>query len=553
MQNKDDKANAGGLGVLEKAMGLLNIVSARRAPMTFTELLDASALPKATLHRTLNTLVREGLLRHDAYTRTFQLGFRLLELAHEVWSDFDLRLAAQDELMALRDAVGESVQLVILSGDQLVVVASEEAARNGQLAPRVGTCLPLASSAAGKSVAAHLAASRLSAMLGEVSVELRSELDLVRARGYAMAESAAESNSFSVAAPILDFTGQPIGAVAVTGDATRLGGGQAHGLSAPLMKATRGISHTAAGEAMSLHIQSPPADPAKVDVRCMSEARSLLGEGPIWSPRDNALYWVDILTPTIHCWHAADGRSTDTPLGTMTSVAIPKATGGLLLATSGGLMTLDSAARSMTLLAHPAAERPGNRYNDGKCDRRGRLWISSMDMGTAVNRGSLFRVEADGSWEKMDSGFTVPNGLGWSPDNTRMYFTDTFRRTIYEYDFDLTAGTISHRRPLIVFNEADGKPDGLTVDADGCLWVAAWDAWHIARFAPDGKLLQRIRLPVSRPTSCCFGGPSLETLFVTSASVRLSTQELASAPLSGALFALEVPGVRGLPEGTFAG
>jgi sugar lactone lactonase YvrE len=114
-------------------------------------------------------------------------------------------------------------------------------------------------------------------------------------------------------------------------------------------------------------------------------------------------------------------------------------------------MTLNSAARSMTLLAHPDAERPGNRYNDGKCDRRGRLWISSMDMGTAVNRGSLFRVEADGSWEKMDSGFTVPNGLGWSPDNTRMYFTDTFRRTIYEYDFDLTAGTISHRRPLIVF------------------------------------------------------------------------------------------------------
>ncbi|MEY3510808.1 MAG: hypothetical protein RI914_1407, partial [Pseudomonadota bacterium] len=204
MQNKDDKGNASGLGVLEKAMGLLNIVSAQRAPMTFTELLAASGLPKSTLHRTLNTLVREGLLRHDAFTRTFQLGFRLLELAHEVWSDFDLRLAAQDELMALRDAVGESVQLVMLSGDQLVVVASEEAARNGQLAPRVGARLPLANSAAGKAVAAHLAASRLSAMLGEVNVELRSELDLVRARGYAMAESTADINSFSVAAPILD-------------------------------------------------------------------------------------------------------------------------------------------------------------------------------------------------------------------------------------------------------------------------------------------------------------------------------------------------------------
>jgi len=176
-----------------------------------------------------------------------------------------------------------------------------------------------------------------------------------------------------------------------------------------------------------------------------------------------------------------------------------------------------------------------------------------MDMGTAANRGNLFRVEADGAWEKMDTGFTVPNGLGWSPDNTRMYFTDTFRRTIYVYDFDLLAGSISNRRALITFSEADGKPDGLTVDAEGCLWVAAWDAWHVARFSPDGRAMQRIALPVSRPTSCCFGGTSLETLYVTSASVRLGAQALAAAPLSGALFALEVPGVRGLPEATFAG
>ena len=304
---------------------------------------------------------------------------------------------------------------------------------------------------------------------------------------------------------------------------------------------------------MSLTIQSPPAAGADVEVRCVDPVRALLGEGPLWSPRDNALYWVDILTPAVHCHHAEDGSNTEIQLGAMASVAIPMASGGLLLATPGGLMRFDTAARRMTLLAHPEAERRGNRYNDGKCDRRGRLWISSMDMGTAANRGNLFRVEADGAWEKMDSGFTVPNGLGWSPDNTRMYFTDTFRRTIYEYDFDLLAGTISNRRPLITFSEADGKPDGLTVDAEGCLWVAAWDAWHVARFAPDGRALQRIRMPVARPTSCCFGGASLETLFVTSASVRLGAEALAAAPQSGSLFALEVPGVRGLPEATFAG
>jgi sugar lactone lactonase YvrE/DNA-binding IclR family transcriptional regulator len=557
MQTMDEKASPGGLGVLEKAMGLLNIVSTRRGPMTFTELLEASALPKATLHRTLNTLVREGLLRHDTYTRTFQLGFRLLELAHEVWSDFDLRLAAQDELLALRDAVGESVQLAVLSGQQVVIAASEEAehdaGRDGRLSSRVGVRLPVASTAAGKAIAAHLDTVRQTGLLGEIGPQLRSELDLVRARGYAIGEPAPDAQSSSVAVPILDYAGQPIGAVVVTTRAERSGGAQVHGLSVPLMKAARGISHSSAGGAMSLTIQSPPQEQPDVAVRCVTRTGALLGEGPMWSPRDNALYWVDILTPSVHSYSATDGSSTETPIGAMASVVIPKATGGLLLATPGGLMTFDAVDKRMTLLTHPEAERSGNRYNDGKCDRRGRLWISSMDMSTAVNRGNLFRVEADGSWKKMDSGFTVPNGLGWSPDSTRMYFTDSFRRTIYVYDFDLLTGTISNRRPLISFEEVDGKPDGLTVDADGCLWVAAWDAWHIARFSPDGRKMQRIRMPVSRPTSCCFGGTNLETLFVTSASVRLGAQALAEAPLSGSLFALEVPGVRGLPEATFAG
>lgn len=554
--DSDAKAGAG-LGVLEKAMGLLNIVSARRAPMTFTELLNASELPKATLHRTLNTLVREGLLRHDSYSRTFQLGFRLLELAHEVWSDFDLRLAAQDELVALRDALALPVQLAVLNGGQPVVVASEEAARDADpgapAPPRVGAVLDLLRSAAGKAIAAFLDPARLVALRGAPDPALDSELDLVRSRGYAIGELASGTRGLALAAAILDFAGRPIGAVAVSAGVLATDDPQLHGLSAPLMRSARSISHNTTGGAMSLAVQSPPAEQAGVDVRCVDRTSALLGEGPIWSPRDNALYWVDILTPSVHCHHATDGSNTETPLGAMASVAIPKATGGLLLATPGGLMTYDPANQQMALLAHPEAERRGNRYNDGKCDRRGRLWISSMDMGAAANRGNLFRVDADGSWEKMDSGFTVPNGLGWSPDNTRMYFTDTFRRTIYEYDFDLLAGTITNRRPLITFGESDGKPDGLTVDALGCLWVAAWDAWHIARFSPQGRVMQRLRMPVARPTSCCFGGASLETLFVTSASVRLGAQALAAAPLSGSLFALEVPGVRGLPEATFAG
>lgn len=558
-------ANAPGMGVLEKAMSVLNLVSAARAPMTFTQLQRASALPKATLHRMLGTLVNEGLLRHDSYNKTFQLGFRLLELAHEVWSDFDLRVAAQDELVRLRNAFDESVQLVVLSGQQMVVVAGEDAGREPQAASKVGLRLPMHASAAGKAIAAHLAPAQQSQLLAVSPLQrftahtivdeqaLRAELDLTRARGYALEVGEVDATRVSVAAPVFDYEGRPIGAVAVTANAAQLDARRAHGLSAELIGAARAITHSAAGQPMSLLERTEPPDAPTPEVRAIGEAHALLGEGPVWSPRDNALYWVDILAPAIHQLDAASGALRETRLGSMVSMVVPMASGGLLAATPAGLMAMAPDTGRMTLFAHPESTRPGNRYNDGKCDRRGRLWISSMDMGAMANRGNLFRVDPDGSWEKVDSGFTVPNGLGFSPDNTRMYFTDTFRKTIYEYDFDLAAGRISNRRPLVVFGTGEGKPDGLTVDAEGCLWVAVWDGWELARFAPDGRELMRVRLPVPRPTSCCFGGADLGTLYVTSASVRLGTQALASAPLSGSLFALEVPGVRGLPETTFAG
>ncbi len=543
---------AAGVGVLEKAMGLLNIVSGAPAPLTFTELLRTSGFPKATLHRILATLMREGLLRHDPYTRTYRLGFRLLELAHEVWSDFDLRLAAQDEMVRLRDALGETVQLVVPDGDSLVLIASEEAGRGSQPVSKVGMRLPLHASAAGKIIVAYLDAGRQAELLGPLD-HWRSELDLLRARGYAIDDRSQAEGLVGVAAPIFDIEGRPVGAVSVSARADRVSAAQAHSLSPTLIGAARRISHNAGGQFMSIEPRDVPLESVDLGVECVSESHSLLGEGPMWSPRDGALYWVDILTPAIHRFDTATGTDTETKLGSMVSLVIPKATGGLLVATPGGLMTYDGDSKRLQAFCHPEAERPGNRYNDGKCDRMGRLWVGTLDMGTAANRGNLFRVEADGAWKKMDSGFTVANGMGWSPDNRRMYFTDSMRRTVYAYDFDLRSGEIANRRPLITLDATDGTPDGLTVDEDGCIWVAIWDAWRVSRYSPDGQEMLRIKMPVPRPTSCCFGGENLDTLYVTSASVRLNADVLAAAPLSGSLFAVRVPGVRGLPETIFSG
>jgi sugar lactone lactonase YvrE/DNA-binding IclR family transcriptional regulator len=554
-----------GAGVLEKAMGLLNLVSASNVPMTFTALLRTSGLPKATLHRILATLMREGLLRHDGYTKTYRLGFRLLELAHEVWSDFDLRLAAQDEMARLRNELAETVQLAVLDGDSVVLIASEDAGRDGQPVSKVGLRLPLHASALGKVILSYFDTARQVELLGARSLKaftphtltvmdaLRSEMDLTRSRGYAIELAEMDNDSVSVAAPIFDIEGRPVGAVCVHAPISRVGIDQAHSLSSTLIGAARRISHNAGGQLMSITPREIPLEGTDLQVECVSESRSLLGEGPMWSPRDGALYWVDILTPSIHRYDSVQGLDSEIKLGSMVSVAIPKATGGLLVATTSGLMTFDDENKRLTLLCHPESERSGNRYNDGKCDRMGRLWIGTLDMGTAANRGNLFRVDSDGSWKKMDSGFTVANGLGWSPDNRTMYFTDSIRRVIYAYEFDLRSGEISNRKALITLDPSDGIPDGLTVDEDGCLWVAIWDAWRISRFSPDGRELMRIKMPVPRPTSCCFGGANLDTLYVTSASVRLNAEALAAAPLSGSLFAIRIPGVRGLPETTFAG
>jgi sugar lactone lactonase YvrE/DNA-binding IclR family transcriptional regulator len=546
-------------------MGLLNLVSSAPAPMTFTELLQVASLPKATLHRILATLMRENLLRYDAYTKTYRLGFRLLELAHEVWSDFDLRLAAKDEMVNLRNAVKENVHLAVPDGGSIVLAASEDANRDMGRSSRVGMRLPLHATAAGKVILAYLEPVRQRELLASLPLDaftaetlttlelLRGELDLVRARGYAIEMREFEAEGAALAAPIFDIEGRPIGAVSISARPERLTGAQAHHLSTLVIGAARTISHNAGGQFMSLQPVDVPQGADAFTAECLVDARALLGECPTWSPRDGALYWVDILTPAIHRYDTLTGADTEVKLGTMVSLAIPKATGGLLVATPGGLMTYSDETKMLAPLCHPEADRPGNRYNDGKCDRMGRLWVGSLDMGTAANRGNLFRVDPDGSWKKMDSGFTIANGLGWSPDNTKMYFTDTFRRTVYVYDFDLRAGTIANRRALITFAADDGVPDGLTVDEEGCLWIAVWDAWRIVRYAPDGREMQRIRMPVPRPTSCCFGGANLDTLYITSASVRLNEAALAAAPLSGALFSLRLQGVRGLPDTAFAG
>jgi sugar lactone lactonase YvrE len=279
--------------------------------------------------------------------------------------------------------------------------------------------------------------------------------------------------------------------------------------------------------------------------------RAALGESPLWSPREGALYWIDTRGPTIMRLHLASGERRTWGLPSTVGAIALRRVGGLLLATKHGVATLD-ADGTFALLHDPEPELPAHRLNDGKVDRAGRFWFGTMEDDARTPTGRLYRYDADGTSSAHDEGFTIPNGQAWSPDNRRMYCADSRRSTIYVYDFDLAGGTLANRRVFVRTPDGDGFPDGATVDAQGYLWSARINASAIVRYAPDGSEDRRVTLPMSRPTSVAFGGPDLCTLFVTTGYARLSAEQLAAQPLAGALLALRLD-VPGVPEPEFAG
>jgi sugar lactone lactonase YvrE len=281
-----------------------------------------------------------------------------------------------------------------------------------------------------------------------------------------------------------------------------------------------------------------------MDAECVVDCANELGEGALWCPLEQRLWWIDIQKPTLWRWQPG-GAVQHWPLPKPPGSFALRKDGGFLFAFRSGLATLDKPGAEVKWL--PGLEPGDERFNDGKCDRAGRFWAGTMDrkLGSAIGR--LYRVGTDFKVEPMDRGFTISNGIGWSPDDRTMYFTDTPSRRIYRYDFDAASGTIANRRVFVEVDPGHGGPDGMTVDSQGCVWSAQFDRWCVNRYDPDGKLERSVRLPVQRPTTCMFGGPNLDTLYVTSAAMGLAGQENA-----GGLFALD-PGVRGLPEPRFAG
>jgi sugar lactone lactonase YvrE len=227
-----------------------------------------------------------------------------------------------------------------------------------------------------------------------------------------------------------------------------------------------------------------------------------------------------------------------------------RARGGMLAATKSGIHFLDTGTGRLEPAARPETQLPDNRFNDGRCDRQGRFWAGTMSDARRDPVGTLYRLDADLACTPLRNAIIIPNSLAWSPDGRTMYFADTFRHTIWAWDYDPATGAATRER--VFADTGAGRPDGSCVDADGCLWNAEYGAARIVRYTPGGKVDRAVELPVDNPTCCCFGGPGLDELYITSARQRLSAADLARQPLAGSVLAVR-PGVRGLPESRFAG
>jgi sugar lactone lactonase YvrE len=265
-------------------------------------------------------------------------------------------------------------------------------------------------------------------------------------------------------------------------------------------------------------------------------------------PRDKALYWVDINGRKIFRLRGGETTVFDTPI--KVGSIWPREQGGFIAGTEEGLAFTDDLI-SFDFFANPDAALPDNRFNDGKTDRRGRFWAGTMDNRERAASGTLYRLDFDRDLAAIDSGYRVTNGPAFSPDGRTMYHSDTAIQITYAFDLD-GLGNATNRREFIRFGKGDGYPDGMTVDAHGCLWIAFWDGWCVRRFSPAGECLLELRVPVQRPTSVAFGRDDFKTLFITSARRDLQGTDLDSQPLAGGLFAADV-GVQGIAELPFRG
>ena len=284
----------------------------------------------------------------------------------------------------------------------------------------------------------------------------------------------------------------------------------------------------------------------------VQDVQAVLGESPVWDAARGCLHWLDLAASRYHRLDPATGVATARDLSAAPGSFALTQGGDLVTAFEDGFWRLDPDTGDRAAILDPEPDQPDNRFNDGKAGPDGAFWAGSLNRDYKNPTGALWRLAPDGTCSAALTDIYVSNGPAWSPAGDRFYFSDSVRGVTWVFPFDAGTGVLGQRSVLVERDAAPGFPDGAAMDADGCLWSARWTGGCVARFTPAGNLDRIVKLPVSLVTSCAFGGPSLDTLFVTSATISLDDKQLEAEPLSGRVFSVNV-GVFGAPVGVYAG
>ena len=285
---------------------------------------------------------------------------------------------------------------------------------------------------------------------------------------------------------------------------------------------------------------------------CVVEHTCLLGEGPVWDAKRKAICWVDIINGVIHEFSVEQKIHKSTEVHQMIGSFAVCANGNFIAALQNGFAFIDRMNGNITMIADPEEHLPNNRFNEGKCDPQGRFWAGTMSLFEEPGAGNVYTMENDLLPLKKIGGVGISNGMAWSLDHQTFYYIDTPTGEIAAYDYDKIKGHISNKRVIIKIDEHDGYPDGMTLDNVGMLWIAHWGGWQVTRWNPDtAEKIYSIKLPVAKVTSCTFGGENFEDLYITSAKVGLTVEELKKQPLAGSLFVIHDCGFKGMPAFEF--
>lgn len=297
------------------------------------------------------------------------------------------------------------------------------------------------------------------------------------------------------------------------------------------------------------------ANVACSEVRLAVASASIAGESPVWHPREQVLYYVDISGRRLQRFDPQNGDLRHWAFDTDVACLAPKVDGSLLLALRDGIWRFDPASGERSRLAEPPYDPASERFNDGKCDPQGRFWVGTLYEPRQPPLAGLYRFDRSRNLTLECEGMTNLNGLAWSPNGRTMYWSDTTSATIFAFDFDPESGSQSNRRIFASFPVKQpgqslacygGRPDGAAVDVEGCYWAAMFEGQRLLRLSPDGEVLQELSLPVRCPTMPCFGGPDLRTLYITTSREKRPAEELAAQPWAGCVLAVDLD-IAGLP------